>query len=476
MPRRVRAWAAEQGGHATLFARRRQGRPACSIRCPTPVLAPAPAAEGGVRPARHPQPRPPVRRVLMQTDLRPRSSGHARRARSRRDPARVRPLRLLHGDVPDLPAAGRRARRPARAHLPDQAGARRRRGDREDAAAPRPLPHLPQLRDDLPVGRPVRAAGRHRAPRRRRAQVGRTRDRARAALRVCARAAARRRCSARRWRSGRIAQPLLPAGLARKRPRRSPPPARGRAPRHARKMLIAATAACSRRSRRTIDAAMARVLDRIGISPCAVAGGGCCGALPHHLTSRTRRARSSRRNIDAWWPHVERGAEAIVVTASGCGVMVKDYGHLLRARRRLRREGRSASPSSRATRSRSSRPNGRRSRRKVAMDQGAQRVAFHSPCTLQHGMQLRGRVEEILLAIGHELAAGAGRAPVLRLRRHVLDPAAGAVRQLKANKLAALEAERPDVIATANIGCHDAPRDRHARRCGTGSSCSTRGC
>ena len=96
---------------------------------------------------------------------------------------------------------------------------------------------------------------------------------------------------------------------------------------------------------------MARVLDRIGISLLRVRGGGCCGALPHHLSGRRGRSAIVRRNIDVWWPHVDRDVEAIVVTASGCGVMVKDYGHLLRATAPTRRR-RSASRRSPATRSR----------------------------------------------------------------------------------------------------------------------------
>ena len=87
------------------------------------------------------------------------------------------------------------------------------------------------------------------------------------------------------------------------------------------------------------------------------------------------------------------------------------------------------------------------------MDIGAQKVAFHSPCSLQHGMQLKGRVEEILHALGLELTPVAdphlccGSAGTYSILQPELS------RELKANKLAALEAGRPDVIATANIGC-----------------------
>src|SRR5664279_2974659 len=100
------------------------------------------------------------------------------------------------------------------------------------------------------------------------------------------------------------------------------------APRHARKMLL--MQGCVQPSLKpNIDAAAARVLDRIGISAVRVAGGGCCGAMSHHICADDEARTIVRRNIDAWWPYVEKGVEAIVVTASGCGVMVKDYGHYL---------------------------------------------------------------------------------------------------------------------------------------------------
>ena len=127
--------------------------------------------------------------------------------------------------------------------------------------------------------------------------------------------------------AGRLFKAVLPAALRSKVPDAAPagvwPPRR-----QPRKML--ALEGCVQPSLAPgVDAAMARVLDRIGIS-LVRAGGGCCGALPHHLDETEAAMALARRNIDAWWPHVARGAEAIVVTASGCGVMVKDYGHLLR--------------------------------------------------------------------------------------------------------------------------------------------------
>ncbi len=243
--------------------------------------------------------------------------------------------------------------------------------------------------------------------------------------------------------AGRLAGSLLPASLSAK-----VPPARAvrpwPAPRHARKML--ALAGC------VIDAALARALDRVDISLIRAPGGGCCGAISEHLGAREEASTFARRNIDSWWPHIEQGAEAIVVTASGCGVTVKDYGHLLRDDPQYADKARMVSQLARD-------PveviadEWKRFAPLVAMDHGPQRVAFHSPCTLQHGQQLNGRVEEILEAIGMELAPVAdghlccGSAGTYS----ILQPALS--KQLKINKLAALEASAPDLIATANIGC-----------------------
>ncbi|MEO8303364.1 MAG: glycolate oxidase subunit GlcF [Betaproteobacteria bacterium] len=201
-----------------------------------------------------------------------------------------------------------------------------------------------------------------------------------------------------------------------------------------------------------IDAAMARVLDRIGISLIRIKGGGCCGALPYHLSGEARGLAIARRNIDAWWPHVDRNVEAIVVTSSGCGVMVKDYGHLLRLDPDYAEK---AAWISKVTRDTVEVIGAEwpRIAPKITMDSGPRKVAFQSPCSLQHGLKLDGRVEEILLALGLELTPVAdphlccGSSGTYSLLQPEL------ARQLKANKLAALEAGRPDLIATANIGC-----------------------
>ena len=249
---------------------------------------------------------------------------------------------------------------------------------------------------------------------------------------------------------GRVARGILPQEVARKVPA-------GRAagswpaPRHARRVIV--PLGCVQPALApSIDAALARVLDRIGISAEGSAGGGCCGALPYHLNEQAEGLDLVRRNIDAWWPAIGRGAEAIITTSSGCGVMVKDYGHLLAndpayAQKALRVAELARDPVEVVS------DEWKSIAAKVAMDRGSERIAFHPPCTLQHGMKLRGRVEEILRAIGHELVPVAdahlccGSAGTYS----VLQPALAD--ELKRRKLAALQAERPALIVSSNIGC-----------------------
>jgi glycolate oxidase iron-sulfur subunit len=249
---------------------------------------------------------------------------------------------------------------------------------------------------------------------------------------------------------GRLARPFLPRALAAGIPD-ARPAGPWPAPRHAQRVLI--PAGCVQPALApNIDAATARVLDRAGISAIAVEGGGCCGALSYHLSEHDEARALARRNVDAWWPHVERGASAIVVTASGCGVMVREYDHLLardaayaeRAKRiveLVRDPVETVAASWRALSSR------------IARERTAMRVAFHPPCTLQHGMKIRGEVERLLVDAGHTLLPVAdahlccGSAGTYSILQPELANA------LKANKLAALQAGKPDVIASANIGC-----------------------
>ena len=251
--------------------------------------------------------------------------------------------------------------------------------------------------------------------------------------------------------AGRVAKAWLPREIAQRVPDARPAGV-WPAPRHARRMLV--MQGCVQPSiAPNIDAAMARILDRVGISGVhAAAGGGCCGALSQHLAAHDEALAIARRNVDAWWPAVEAGAEAIIVTASGCGVTVREYGHLLRGEPAYAaRAGRVAALARDpveviAAEWKAIGP-------RIALDRGSLRIAFHSPCTLQHGMQIKGQVEELIDAMGHQ------RLPIADA--HLCCGSAGTYSilqpelagQLKRNKLAALEAERPHVIASANIGC-----------------------
>lgn len=250
----------------------------------------------------------------------------------------------------------------------------------------------------------------------------------------------------------RLLRALLPPAWRRALPAGHPagawPP-----PRHQRRMLVL-TGCVQPAAAPDIDAAAARVLDRLGISLIA-AEGGCCGALAHHLSAEERSAEQMRGNIDAWWPQIERGAEALIATASGCGAMIADYGRLLREDPVY--GGKAARVSelfrdlSQVLAQELARPGARLDAR--PSPSGRTRVAFHSPCTLQHGLKVRDLVEPLLeragctltsVADGHLCCGSAGSYSLLQ-------PAIS--RRLKANKLSALQADAPEIIATANIGC-----------------------
>jgi len=196
------------------------------------------------------------------------------------------------------------------------------------------------------------------------------------------------------------------------------------------------------------NAAAARVLDRLGISVQPVSEAGCCGAVDYHLDAQQAGLQRARRNIDAWWPHLQLGAEAIVQTASGCGAFIKDYQHLLAHDPAYRSKAQRVSALARDL-------------VEVLRDEpleqlGAhsdQRLAFHCPCTLQHAQKLGGAVESLLQRLGFHLTAVpdshlcCGSAGTYSLTQPAL------ARQLRDDKLQALESGQPDLIATANIGC-----------------------
>ena len=216
--------------------------------------------------------------------------------------------------------------------------------------------------------------------------------------------------------------------------------------RHARKMLV--LAGCVQPSLApSINAAAARVLDRVGISLIEAPGAGCCGGLRFHLNYQDDGRDDMRALIDAWWPLIDGGeVEAIVMTASGCGTTVKEYGHLLSQDPQY--AGKAARISA-MTRDLCEVLD----EKKISSSANGERVAFQSPCSLQHGQQLRGKVERLLQAAGYSLApvddahlccGSAGSYSLLQ---------APIANELRSRKLAALQAHGPRRIATANIGC-----------------------
>lgn len=200
------------------------------------------------------------------------------------------------------------------------------------------------------------------------------------------------------------------------------------------------------------NAAAKRVLGRLGIELLAAPNAGCCGAIDQHLAAPEAAKNAMRRNIDAWWPFIKDGAggniEAIVMTASGCGSTVKEYGH------HLRHDPIYAEKAARVSAL-------TRDLAEVLRDEDLRalkpvqpkRIAFHPPCSLQHGQKLRGVIESILIRAGFELV------PVEE--SHLCCGSAGTYSvlqpeisgQLRARKLSNLQARGPELIASANIGC-----------------------
>lgn len=219
--------------------------------------------------------------------------------------------------------------------------------------------------------------------------------------------------------------------------------------RHARRMII--LQGCVQTATHPgIDAAAARVLDRRGISLVRLADGGCCGAVDHHLSAGEAARARMIRNLNAWWPAIEDGAEAIVSTSSACTSMLKDYGRLL---------GSDPEYGTRATRIAgmvrdisevfASLPftSGN------APAQGMGRISYHAPCSLQHALHAQDAVAAALIACGYELepVRDAHQCCGAAGTYAILEPELSM--QLRQEKITALQAGNPSAIATANIGC-----------------------
>ncbi|MDX9994856.1 MAG: glycolate oxidase subunit GlcF [Rhodocyclaceae bacterium] len=258
-------------------------------------------------------------------------------------------------------------------------------------------------------------------------------------------------------RMGQMVRPLLPGALKAKVPPLSSAGTLPAAGVRTRRMLV--LAGCAQPSMYpNINGAAMRLLARLGIDLFEAPEAGCCGAVKLHLNDAAGAMDNARRNIDAWWPHIEAGVEAIVMTASGCGVQVKDYGHLLQEdpayAAKAARVGELTRDVSEVVAGELDALAGLLEKSAPA---GRRVLSFQSPCTLQHGLKLRGVVEQLLAAAGFDLmpvadahlcCGSAGTYSILQPELSL---------QLRDNKLAALSgsgaAGSPQGIASANIGC-----------------------
>ncbi|MDH5485025.1 MAG: glycolate oxidase subunit GlcF [Gammaproteobacteria bacterium] len=249
------------------------------------------------------------------------------------------------------------------------------------------------------------------------------------------------------YKLGLWVRPVLPVSLKRKLPQ---PQVAGSTTviEKKRKMLVLQGCVQSVVTPQTNRAAT-RILQKLDIELITAASAGCCGAVSHHLSAAEEGLDFMRRNIDAWWPYIEQGAEAIVMTASGCGVVVKDYADLLKHDTAYADKARRVSELAKDI----SEVLQLENISAVTTKSSARKVAFHSPCTLQHGQKVTGVVEQILQNAGftltpvkdaHLCCGSAGTYSLLqpKLSQQLLD-----------NKLSALECEQPDLIVTGNIGC-----------------------
>lgn len=247
-------------------------------------------------------------------------------------------------------------------------------------------------------------------------------------------------------RLAQITRPLLPPTLRRRVPERTPnnswPPLR-----YARKMLILQGCVQTPLAPQ-IDAAAADVLDRLEISLLRVETSGCCGAINYHMADRSAAIQFARKNIDACWPYIEQGAEAIVMTASGCGLMLKEYAELLQDDAAYADKALKVSAMTKDI-------------AEILQTEdilklkkhNRQKVVFQSPCTLQHGQHLSGVVENLLQRLGFQLAVVqnahlcCGSAGTYSLLQPELS------NRLLVEKLKSLTSQQDHIIASANIGC-----------------------
>ncbi|MEY4884615.1 MAG: hypothetical protein RIS34_2469 [Pseudomonadota bacterium] len=257
---------------------------------------------------------------------------------------------------------------------------------------------------------------------------------------------------------GQLVRPLLPAALKNKLPQRQNAgvwPTRE----HARKVLM--LAGCVQPAMMpNINSATARVLDAAGVQTVLANKAGCCGAVKFHLNDQDGGRAEMRANIDAWWPHVEGAGgrdpiEAIIMNASGCGVTVKEYGHILKDDPGYATKARRISALTKdVSECLPELADKLKDKVSAKLSARAGQVVFHPPCTLQHGQQLRGGIEKYLNELGFQVQVSTNEAHLCcgsAGTYSVLNP--DIAYALRDRKLENLQEVGPDVIVSANIGC-----------------------
>src|SRR5271168_4537154 len=254
-------------------------------------------------------------------------------------------------------------------------------------------------------------------------------------------------------RLGQTLRAVLPQALRQKVPARSGArvPVRSARPQQRKVLMLQGCVQPSMMP--NIDRAAARVLDRAGIQTLYAAGSGCCGALRTHLSDTSGGLADMRRNIDAWFPMLESGeVEAIVSTASACAMAIKEYGHALA--NDMQYQAKAARVSAMARDLSELLPQLVPALEDGVRPASAKPLAFHAPCTLQHGLKLRGGVEGHLRLLGfnvtgpceesHMCCGSAGTYSILQPKLAT---------QLRDRKLGNLTRSEPQCILSANIGC-----------------------
>ncbi len=251
--------------------------------------------------------------------------------------------------------------------------------------------------------------------------------------------------------SARLFRPVLPAAIKKSIPVALKIP--GKTLRSHQKKILLVEGCVQPALQPHIDQVARQVFDKLEIECLSMNGGGCCGSLSHHLNAKQEALGIIKKNIDSWWPLIQDNSiAAITMTASGCGVAIKEYEHLLATDTDYAEKAKLISSLYRDPIEIIGAGSDARNELFAAKKPDTS-IAFHPPCTLQHGLQIKNTIEPLLSAIGYELKPFTdshlccGSAGTYSITQKMLS------QQLLTNKINHIERNKPDIIVTANIGC-----------------------